>query len=235
MFQTEVVTRAAWLTVQVPADPRDTGLQRWEQKLGAVANARLCARQRGRRHPLWCVQFSVAGTQDAEKAEAWEGFRVHAQERKGLTDDLEDGADIKFPQEDMNVPDPLLWKQVPYIERILTSLQGISGPITSFWDICPSWVCSHRLQSPDTGHRMTGMLAGLKPEIFFSHTAAQQRDWWERGASVVSPTFTRCVATAGECWGVQNTHCPCGLFKPSHGFQDNSVSWEEWLFYHVLK
>lgn len=107
--------------------------------------------------------------------------------------------------------------------------------LTSSWDICPNWVCSHRLWSPDTGHRMTGVLAELKPEISFSHTAAQQREWWECGASVVSPTFTRCVTTAGECWGVQNTHCPCGLFKPSHGFQDNPVSWEEWLFYHVLK
>lgn len=50
-------------------------------------------------------------------------------------DDLANGADIKFPQEEMNVPDPLLWKQVLYIKRMLTPLQHISGQINLFFEI----------------------------------------------------------------------------------------------------
>lgn len=47
-------------------------------------------------------------------------------------DDLENGADIKFSQEDMNVPDPLLGKQVLYVKRMLATLQDISGQINLF-------------------------------------------------------------------------------------------------------
>ena len=73
---------------------QDAEIQRWEQKLGTVANTGLCGLHRGWKPHAWRCAFSVTGAQDAETARAEGDFGIHVWESRSLKGDLETRADI---------------------------------------------------------------------------------------------------------------------------------------------